>query len=175
MVYQRTAEQRRHDLANAKAYENYVADAIGVPVHSRFTSKTDLDLWHPGYFIEIKEKNQPLTPRWHILEHCEERNLFVLDELTVRKALRWYPEVFLLVRDNSGGDPDPRLFLIPIWELIALPKARVDRDKKGKWVLNLGDFTRIATEEDIPPYAHYALTEQLWKRPQCLGGVVGQV
>ena len=120
MVYQRTAEQRRHDLANAKAYENYVADAIGVPVHSRFTSKTDLDLWHPGYFIEIKEKNQPLTPRWHILEHCEERNLFVLDELTVRKALRWYPEVFLLVRDNSGGDPDPRLFLIPIWELIAL-------------------------------------------------------
>ena len=34
--------------------------------------------------LEIKEKNQPLTERWHLLDGGEERNLFVLDELTVR-------------------------------------------------------------------------------------------
>ena len=180
MAYQRTEEQRRHDLANAKSFENYVAEEIGVPVHTRFTSKEMLDLWHPGYMVEIKEKNQSYGNRWHLLEGTEERDLFILDELTVRKALKWFPEVFFLIRDNVGGNPDPRLFFIPIWEVISVPKSRVDREHhlgalKGKWIIDLSMFTRITDIKEIPELAHHMLVEQVWKRPQCLGGLVGQV
>ena len=74
----------------------------------------------------------------------------------------------------------PRMFFIPIWEVISVPKARVDREHhlgalKGKWILDLSMFTRIADVKEIPELAHHMLVEQVWKRPQCLGGVVDQV
>mgnify|MGYP001180015691 CR=1 FL=1 len=181
MVYQRTPEQKRHDLANARAYEDYVAIQVGVPVHTRFDARDDLDIWHPGWMLEIKEKNQPLTERWHLLDGVEERNLFVLDELTVRKALSWYPGVFLLLRDNAHDhhlpedQRQPRLFLAPIWEIVAVKRERVDRGGKGKWILDLTDFTRLADEAHVPEFAHHALTEQKWKQSHCLGGSVEQV
>jgi len=173
--YTRTDAQRAHDFANARAYEEYVAGRLGVLNHTRFDAKDDLDVWVPGYFIEIKEKNQPLTDRWHLLDGVPEENLFILDELTVRKALRWYPEVFYLLRDNAADPDNPRLFLAPVWEVIGVERVRVDRSTKGKWILDLTKFRRIIDEADIPTMAHAMLVEQEWKKSPCLGGEVPQV
>ncbi len=181
MTYKRTAAQKAHDFTNARHYEEHVEAVIGVPVHSRFNAKDDLDLWHPGYFIEIKEKNQPLSARWHIIDGADERNLFVMDELTVRRACKWYPEVFFLLRDNAHDsklpkeERQPRLFLAPIWELISVERARLDRGKKGKWVLDLSSFTRLASEADIPEIAHHMIINQAHKVSHCVAGDVPQV
>ena len=175
MTYTRTAAQRSHDFANARAYEEYVSERIGVPNHTRFDGKDDLDIWVPGWMLEIKEKNQPLTDRWHLYNGVDERDLFILDELTVRKGLRWYPEVFYLLRDNAGDPGGPRLFFAPIWELVSVERVRVDRSTKGKWILDLTDFPRLADEANVPEFAHHALTEQKWKQSNCLGGSVEQV
>lgn len=173
--YTRTAAQRAHDFANARAYEEYVAGRIGVPNHTRFDAKDDLDIWVPGFMLEVKEKNQPLTSRWHLVPDTDERDLFIFDELTIRKALRWYPEVFFLLRDNASDPANPRLFLAPIWELVAVERVRVDRSTKGKWILDLNKFRRLADEADIPAIAHAMLVDQVWKQSPCQGGEVNQV
>ena len=180
MVLARSQAQKRHDFANAREYEEYVAERLGVTCHTRFNAVDDLDIWVPGFFVEVKEKNQHFGKRWHILSDVIEENLFIVDELTVRKALRWYPEVFYLLRDNVGDPTGPRLFLAPIWELIAVERERVDRvgqtgHLKGKWVLDLSKFRRISDEADIPEIALSMLTSQEWKKSECLGGTIGQV
>lgn len=181
MTYTRTAAQRSHDFANAREYEEYVSARLGVPNHTRFDAKDDLDIWVPGYMVEVKEKNQPLTDRWHLYPGVDERDLFVLDELTVRKALRWYPAVFYLIRDNAHDhhlpkdERQPRLFLAPVWELVGVERVRVDRSTKGKWIIDLQKFRRLSDEADIPTIAHALLVEQAWKRSPCQGGEVPQV
>ena len=164
--YKRTREQKVHDFANAREYEEYVAESIGIPVITRFDATDDLDIWVPGYYVEVKEKNQNYTQRWHLVDGIPERNLFVIDELTVRRACTKYPHVCFLLKDNVGGD-EPRLYIVPIWELIAVERVRRDRNGKGKWILNLDNFTRLADEADIPAFAILALVKQLWLTSEC--------
>ncbi len=176
----RTVAQKRHDFANAKEYEEYVSDRIGVTNYTRFNSTDDIDIWVPGFYIEVKEKNQHFGTRWHVLPGVIEENLFIVDELTVRKAARQFPAVFFLLRDNVGDPTGPRLFLAPIWELFSVNKERVDRvgqtgHKKGKWILDLTNFRRISDEADIPEIALSMLTSQAWKNSECLGGETGTV
>ena len=74
--------------------------------------------------------------------------------------------MFFLLKDNVGGD-EPRLYIVPIWELIGVERVRRDRNGKGKWILNLDYFTRIADEADIPAFAILALVKQLWMPSEC--------
>ena len=164
--YKRTKEQKEHDFSNARHYEEYVATSIGVPVVTRFDATDDLDIWVPGYYVEIKEKNQHYTQRWHLIDGLPERNLFVIDELTIRRACTKYPKVFFLFRDNVGGD-EPRLYIAPIWELIGVERVRRDRNGKGKWIINIENFPRLADEADIHEYALHALVKQLWLTSDC--------
>jgi len=164
--YRRTKEQKIHDFSNARHYEEYVATSMGLPVITRFDATDDLDIWVPGYYVEVKEKNQNYTQRWHLIDGLPERNLFVIDELTVRRACTKYPHVFFLLRDNVGAD-DPRLFIAPIWELIAVERVRRDRNGKGKWIIDIENFTRLADEADIPAFAVNALVNQLWLTSNC--------
>jgi len=178
VAYRRTIGQQRHDLATARAYEEHVASALGVPVICRFDSPTDLDIYVPGhdFYVEIKEKNQHYTPRWHLLDDVPERDLFISDELTIRRACEKYPRAFFLIRDNVGLDDMPRLYLIPIWDLICIDRKRVDRAHKGKWILNLAPLLRIPTEADIVETANALLDDRSWLRSECLGGLaVAQV
>ena len=171
--YKRTREQKVHDFSNAREYEEYVAESIGIPVITRFDATDDLDIWVPGYYVEVKEKNQNYTQRWHLVDGVPERNLFVIDELTVRRACTKYPHVFFLLRDNvhdhhlPEDQRQPRLFIVPIWELIAVERVRRDRNGKGKWIINLDNFTRLADEADIPAFAILALVKQLWLTSEC--------
>ena len=67
-VYTRTRAQKQNDFHEAREYEEYFGERLGVVSHSRFNSTTELDIWVPGYMIEIKEKKQKYTSRWHLLD-----------------------------------------------------------------------------------------------------------
>ena len=173
-VYTRTRAQKQNDFHEAREYEEYFGERLGVVNHSRFNSTTELDIWVPGYMIEIKEKKQKYTSRWHLLDDVPEENLFIIDELTIRRAMQWWPGVFFALRDKvypSG----PRLFLAPIWELLSVERKLVDRDKKGKWIIDTTSFRQVHDESEIPTIATHLMIEHAWKRSNCLGGEVPQV
>jgi hypothetical protein len=154
------------DLAAAVEFEERVASQMGVPVHTRFTAKDDLDIWVPGYYLEIKEKRQPLTARWQLLPGVAEEDLFVLDEQTVRRALRHWPNVYFLIRDVPSGG---RLFLIAIWELVVNDQfVRRNRVTKGKWIICLTDYRQLGDIADIHSIAVNELGTFPWKRAECI-------
>lgn len=164
-TYKRPDGAVQRDFLNARDFEEKVAEQIGVPNHSRFTAKDELDIWVPGYFLEVKEKRQRLNPRWHLLGEVPEEELMILDELTVRRALRHWPYVFFLLRDV----PRQTMFLAPIWELVTNHHfTRVDRDGKGKWVIRLDDYRPLADLTDLHDIATTLVLEMPWYEPACL-------
>lgn len=162
MAYGRTPGQKAHDFRNARIWETEVHGLFDPDeVIERFDSVDDIDLWFPGMFLELKEKNQPYGQRWHKLPGVPEQDLFIVDELSIRRHLQHYPAVFYLIRDN----PQQRLFFAPIWELIAVERHRLNRAKKGKWVIDMGAFRQIGSPVEARPIAIRALAAQEWKRP----------
>ncbi len=157
--YHRTAAQRSGDFAEAREWEEQLAAVFGPNVITQFDSKTAMDIWIPGYYVEAKEKKQRYTTRWHLLPGVAEADLFIIDELTIRRAAEKYPAVFFVLRDR----PEGRLFLAPIWELIGVERVRVDRVKKGKWIINIRNFHRIKTEAEIPALASHLLADMGWR------------
>ena len=99
------------------------------------------------------------TKRWHRLPGVEEPDLFIIDELTVRRAAEKYPAAFFVLRDR----PTSRLFFAPIWELISCERVRVNRDKKGKWILDIRNFRQILDEHEIPELAPLLLADIGWR------------
>lgn len=174
MPYHRTTEQQQSDFQKSRAYEEHVESCLGVPTITRFNSANDLDIYVPtdveeGWYLEIKEKNQSYTDGWHLLDGVPERDLFIMDELTMRRAMLKYPNVMFLIRDNAANKDMPRLFMTPIWDLICVDKVRVNRVKKGKWIINLAALPRIADETAIVEFATHAISSQLWLSPMCAG------
>ncbi len=172
--YHRTDAQRAKDFLQSREYEEYVEGRLGVPTVTRFDSANDLDIYVPtdvgdGWYLEIKEKIQQYTKRWLLLDGVEERDIFIIDELTVRRALLKYPKVLFLIRDNVGDADGPRLFLVPLWELVVAPRARVNRVKKGKWIVDMSKWPRLADEGDIVEAAEAHLSTGMWLAPACLG------
>ena len=140
--YRRTYEQKQGDYHAARIWEEEVGALFDPSMYlSRFNSVNDLDIWFPGLYFELKEKKQNYGERWHLLPGVPQENLFIIDELTVRRSLKHYPEVVFLIRDVPGG----RLFHAPIWELIAVERVRVNRVGKGKWIIDLTNFRTVAT------------------------------
>lgn len=162
--YARSRAQKAHDFENSRKYEQHVADKIGGFIVTKFTSNDDLDIWQPGYYLEIKEKNQHYTKRWQLLHDVPEEFLFIMDELTVRRALRHYPEVFFLIKDNLND----RIYFTPIWELVGVERIRVNRNGKGKWIIDLRNFGILASEEWVPEIAAEALSGVDWKKSHCI-------
>jgi len=172
-TYQRTAQQRKLDKERSEGYEHFVSSQITRPLLTRFNAKDDLDIYAPGWYIEIKEKHSKMTARWPLPEGCEERNAFIVDELSIRRAMRHYPQVFFLLRDNVDKE-NPRLFIVPIWEMITLPKKRVNREgntghKKGKWIVDLSLCTRLSHEDQAQEYCEHAMVNTPWLNSECLG------
>jgi hypothetical protein len=162
MTYARTAQQRVGDFQESRLYETEVSQALP-PNVTRFDATDDLDIWVPGYFVEVKEKKQPLTERW-LVPGLDERDTFIMDELSVRRACRHWPHAFFVVRDRPGQ----RLFLVSVAEMVCVERTRVNRGGKGKWILDLTHFTQLGSLADL----HETITELLrtmnWKRSECL-------
>ncbi|RME55888.1 hypothetical protein D6779_11660 [Candidatus Parcubacteria bacterium] len=93
----------------------------------------------PYFYLEVKEKQKPYSvmnwPRF-----VEERWLFIVDDLTVRKCLARSPRSGVLVRDNKHGE----YYFFSVIDLALMPRLRVNRPikkevqaYKGKWLIDL--------------------------------------
>lgn len=168
MTYARPAN---NDYLNARAFEEEVGSWLGSFKIGNLDSTDRLDWWVPGPFIDVKEKLQPLGVRWHLLPGVDEVDLFVIDELSVRRAAEHFPHAYFLIRDVPGGD---RIFLARVDEVFCAERARVNRvgktnHMKGKWILSLRNFRQLLypAEQLLPT----VLSDQVstpWKESQCL-------
>lgn len=92
------------------------------------------------FFLEAKEKRQRINiNNWPTVD-VPERELFILDDLSARKLLRFAPNSGLVIRDNLRE----RYFFFDIVTLMLIPRLRVNRPMdynhtklKGKWMIDL--------------------------------------
>jgi len=172
MVYARRPGQSQADYADT-GWEDEIRVVLGEHVIDDSKKNDRLDFWVPGFYLECKEKRQPLTTRWHLLPGVPEENLFVLDELSVRRAMRHGYEVFYAIKDRPTG----RTFLAAQHELIGVDRVRVNRNGKGKWIINLGELRLVDDISRIPELIREILSATPWKRSDCisLGAPVPEV
>lgn len=97
-----------------------------------------------NYWLEVKEKRQQTnTSAWPNV-NWSAHNIFIIDELAIRRLLTKAPNAGVLVRDAVKN----RYYFSDITRLVLMPRMRVNRDvsntcRKGKWMLNLKDFSRL--------------------------------
>lgn len=170
--YRRSAHHRQQDFQAARAFEEEVGRHLGPNVVARLDSTTDLDFWLPEVFIECKEKRQRLTERWRLLDGVDEKDLFILDELSLRKAIEKGPSVYFVLRDL----PENRMFLARVDEVACSSFARRNRVGKGKLILNLKNFRQIESLDKIVPMTMHEQTTLPWRRSECLSQLeIGQI
>lgn len=161
--YIRTAAQRHADLTASKAWEKEVERALPAGVIARTDSTTDLDFYIPGLHIEAKEKRQKLTKRWWLVPNCAEEDLFVLDELSVRKALLHAPYSFFVLRDVPGG----RIFYASAIEVAMADRVRRNRMGKGKWILRVTQFRELPSLDQLYDRICAEVRDMRWKDSAC--------
>jgi hypothetical protein len=137
--------------------------------------------WQDGsaFFLEVKEKRQSYNSRnWPAF--APEPDLFILDDLTVRKCLAYSPRAGVLVRDNLRR----QYHFFSVIDLALMPRCRVNRsinrttpDQKGKWLINLQNGlaapTLPAALDHVRRYVA-ALPEILFAHHPCYGDYVGE-
>jgi len=169
MKYPRTTGQRIDDFAEARAVEELVGSWLGAHKIGNLDSTERMDWWVPGFYLDVKEKKQPLTARWPLPAGVAERDAFIVDELAVRKALEHFPAAYLVVHDV----PVERWVLISVTELVCCDRVRVEREtvsghRKGKWVVDLTQFRTLTAPSQL---RDEILADQVtlpWKRSGCL-------
>lgn len=170
--YRRTKAQMHADLNAARAWEAEVESHLPSAVISRTNSTTELDFYIPGLYIEAKEKRQKLTERWLLLSDVPERDHFVLDELSLRKALLHVPYSYFVLRDLPGGD---RVFFASALDVAVSDRVRRNRVGKGKWILNLANYRPIPLAELYDAICS-DVQAMAWKQSGCMSlGEVSQV
>jgi hypothetical protein len=133
----------------------------------------------PYIYLEVKEKRQEYNiSNWP--EYVEEKNLFILDDLTVRKCLHYSPISGVLVRDNVRGI----YVFLSIVDLALMPRKRLNRSirrkvssLKGKWLIDLRNGVRTKSIKDafskIREYIE-AKDEILFETNECYGDYRGE-
>lgn len=171
--YGRSPAMRASDLNQSKEFEQQVAAGLGEFLVDYSASTEKIDFWVPGFYLDVKEKRQQLTDRWHLLPGVDEQYLVVLDELGTRKLMQHYPYGYFLIRDVPGGN---RLFLASATELCSVERARVNRwtssDKaKGKLVFDLRNFRPLTEIGDVYNIVMQDLLDMPWKQSPCVGEI----
>jgi len=162
VTYSRRPGQSNIDLQNAKEFEDEVRRVLPGYVHVRTESTVDLDFYIPPIVVEVKEKRQKLTDRWLGNKPIED-DLFVLDELTVRKALKHWPYVWFVLKDC----PQERIFLASISEVLSADRHRFNRSGKGKWVIDTSGFSTFPLEA-IMDRIRVDIAMEEWKASCCV-------
>ena len=121
------------DLARRHPLENFVENAIDDhPSLQRLSSSTtslerlDFQVLAPGERlceIELKAKHQPYRAWADLRPGTLQRDLFIVDELTLRKMITAGRYAFLLVNDQ----PENRWLVWSTMELVLATKVRVNR------------------------------------------------
>lgn len=133
----------------------------------------------PYFHLEVKEKRQHYNLK-HWDSSIEERHLFILDDLTVRKCLAYSPKSGILIRDNLRK----MYFFFSIVDLALMPKRRVNRPiqrnlaaLKGKWLIDLNHGAKSTSLETIlASLRQYVETsdEILFENIECHGHYQGE-
>lgn len=171
MTYGRPPGAPAQDFLAARGFEEEVGSWLGGYKIANLNSPDRLDFWVPGCYVDVKEKRQRLSARWHVLEQVPEEHLFVIDELSVRKAAAHYPHAYFLIRDVPGGG---RIYLARIDEMFCADHVRLNRvsaagNAKGKWVVDLRNFRLLtAPAEQLLPTILNDQIKTPWKDSQCL-------
>lgn len=171
MTYARPPGSNRNDFLAAREYEEVVGGWLGKYKIANLDSPVKMDYWVPGFYCDIKEKRQQLgdrfASRW---EQVPREHLFVLDELSIRRALQYGYHAYFLIRDC----PLDRVFLARVDEVACTERVRVDREtspgrKKGKWLIDLRQFRQL--DDPSEGLLRTVLEDQVntpWKDSQCL-------
>ncbi len=147
----------RTDLAQRHPIEAEVAQAIDQhPELVRLASSTasldrlDYQLLGPGERLcelELKTKRQPYRGWAHLRPELPEADVFILDELALRRIVDAGRYAFLLVRDIPGN----RWALWSTAELVLASKVRVSRklattsvSDKGKLLIDVAGAAALA-------------------------------
>lgn len=170
MKYPRNPHQRQGDHRNARVNEELVGTWLGDFKVANLDSTDRLDYWVPGIFLDVKEKRQPIGPRWPLPAGTVEANAFILDELSVRKAMSHHPHAYFVLHDC----PHDRWFLARADEVVCADRVRINRVgstnvAKGKWVLDLTQFRQLLSPAE--QLLQTILADQIqmpWKQSACL-------
>lgn len=173
MGYNPRPPQKAGDFHNSKAFEQLVGSWLPDEKTDKTSSTSEMD-WIVGDIrVEVKEKNQKYNAsNWVFPKDSEEKNVFIIDELSVMKALYHFPSVYFVLRDNVEGSD--RCFLAPIAYIVACNRETVDRIgrtkyAKGKWVCNLLQFTELSDPAtQLWPMIQQYETEKPWLKSACL-------
>lgn len=151
------------DLADAREFEQIVRGWLPAWVDDRTTSTSELDFYVPGFYIDVKEKKQRIGDRWPL--PCREEDAFIVDELTIRKGLKHYPNAYFVIQDRPMG----RVFVARIDEIAMTEKFRVNRVGKGKHIVDLMNFTHLLDPaRDLMTYLVQDQISMPWKRSEIL-------
>ena len=176
MKYPRTGAQRAADRAESRASEEQVGAWLGAYKIANLDATDRMDYWLPGVFLDVKEKKQPITDRWPVPAGCVETDAFILDELSIRRAMGHFPHAYFLMHDR----PLDRWFLARIDEVVCGDRERVNREgstgvKKGKHVIDLSQFRHLT--DPATQLLPTILADQItvpWKQSACLIPVRGE-
>jgi hypothetical protein len=171
VTYARPRGAGQYDFHAARAFEELVGTWLGPFKIAHLDDPNRLDYWVPGPYIDVKEKKKSLTLRWQLLDGVPERDLFVIDELSVRKAAEHFPHAYFLIRDVPGGD---RIFLARIDEMFCADRVRRNRvgptgHAKGKWIVSLAGFRQLTDPANqLLPAVLSDQVQTPWKASHCL-------
>ena len=147
------------DLTGRHGLEQQVADELRthrnielLEINTTSFDRLDFTIGTKAVFpveVELKAKWQPYQRWWH--QHrldVDESDLFILDELALRRVVAGGPTSQLLIHDHPSG----RWVLFSVADLLLAPKARVSRPlrgrretTKGKILISLGDGQAAGT------------------------------
>lgn len=164
MTYQRPPGAAQSDFLASKEFEQQVALHLPQQMIDRTDSTTELDFYVPGWYCDVKEKKQPISKRWPLPAGSPEPDCFILDELSLRKALKHDYMAYFLIRDV----PCNRLFLAAAWEVACAERVRVNRGGKGKLVLDMTQFRQLQFLTEIDPMIRQDQIDCRWKRSECI-------
>jgi hypothetical protein len=133
----------------------------------------------PAFHLDVKEKRQTYNlANWP--KFAPEPDLFILDDLAVRKCLAYAPKSGILIRDNLRK----KYFFFSIIDLALMPRVRVNRsihrnqlDLKGKWLINLHNGKEgQSLDEAISHIRNYLrnMKAYLFERHECYGVYVNE-
>ncbi|RMG19987.1 MAG: hypothetical protein D6732_29260 [Methanobacteriota archaeon] len=133
----------------------------------------------PYFYLEAKEKQKPYSVKnWP--QFVEERWLFIIDDLTVRKCLAHSPRSGVLVRNN----PHDEYYFFSVVDLALMPRLRVNRPikrqiqaYKGKWLIDLRNGRQAKDIEGAFSSIRKYLKELagiLFETTECYGAYVGE-
>lgn len=162
--YRRPPGAAQADYAASKAWEAEVASHLPAMMIDRTASTTEMDWYVPGFFLDAKERKQPLSNRWPLPPGVDRENAFVLDELSLRKALKHGYMSYFVFRDV----PNSRVFLAAAWEVSCANKVRVNRGGKGKLILDLTEFRLVGSLDELSILIHQDQVDCRWKLSECI-------